>query len=218
MITATSVSFATTVLTYFSPSKSPFYGVICVSIIALCIAPTDLPQLRWYLIAGPTSLILVIAYQLSNKNLPEFNRAEGQDQLRFARSFSLCSAILTLVLVAKILDRDLSFTINLLACLTQCTLFLVLAWAHQKSEIEQGQLKFNFVQLTLITSAFLIGGGYCIAKFDGEVGSDNSEERLRYLLTALLLYMHWLACCVRWARYMLYSKIFVFNFKLAQKT
>lgn len=77
-------SFATTILSYFSPSKSPFYSVIAFGTISIILSCTQIRTDYWYWISIPIFAVLTLCTILSLTDRTVFENEQGEDQLRFA--------------------------------------------------------------------------------------------------------------------------------------
>lgn len=155
------------------------------------------------LVALPVYLVLAILLRLSLVHQPTFPE-QREDPLRFARSFSLSSALLAFVLTARATDEnDLAFWANCSACLAQIAVFLAYTWARSKT-IEE-QTTFNYVQFALIYATFLIGASYANVEYASYPVSgleQTDPHALRHLSVAVGLYFMWLVCLMRWDRHL----------------
>lgn len=199
------VSIASTVFSYFSPSKSPFYGVIAFGTISIMLSCHRLDNFLWWAVSVPIWLVLTTAWLLSLRDKPIFESGQYEEQLRFARSFSISSALLAIVFTAETVKVELpAFWGSYVACFSQVLVFLLYAWARSTSE-EPGE-GFNYVQFALITTTFLVGASYGLIEYVKSLPSDSGkgslEIALQYLYSALGLYLLWAACIVRWARHL----------------
>lgn len=188
-------SFASTILSYFSPSKSPFYSVIAFGTISLILSCTQIAPNLWLWVAIPIFSVLALCAALSFKDRTIFEGDQGEDQLRFARSFSISSALLTFVMTARLVGKDeLAFWINYCACIAQIVVFLLYAWARS-STLEQ-QRDLNFVQFALITATFLIGAS------TSNVLWVTAENPKNYFVVSLALYALWLSMLFVWIKHL----------------
>lgn len=209
-VVGSSVSIASTIFTYFSPSKSPFYAVIAFGAAALVLSCQKIGHEYWWWIAIPIYVVLILAFVLSRSDRPTFEKGQHEEQLRFARSFGISSALLALVLTARAVDKDaMSFWLNYGTCLAQTALFLVYAWTRSLTE-EDGE-GTNFVQFALITTTFLVGASYSISEYVGAIPKAETnttqpvkigDTAIQYLIVALGLYLLWLASMILWARHL----------------
>lgn len=198
-------SFATTILSYFSPAKSPFYGVIAFGTVALILSAERIDKMPWLSVAIPIYVVLVLSLVLSLKYRPNFEEGQGEDQMMFARSFAISSALLALVLTARsVQDDNLAFWTNYVACLAQVVVFLAYAWARSQSSEEQSQI--NFVQFALISITFLVGASYSNIEyvvFITKAQDKVSLEGERYFMVAAGLYLLWSFSLARWIKHLL---------------
>ena len=77
-------SFATTIMSYFSPSKSPFYSIIAFGTVALLLSREQIEAISWLWISVPVFAVLALPAILSFKNRAVFHDDEGEEQLRLA--------------------------------------------------------------------------------------------------------------------------------------
>lgn len=202
-------SFATTILSYFSPAKSPFYGIIAFGTIALILSANRIDKMPWLSVAVPIYCVLLLSLRLSQRVKPNFDAGQGEDQLMFARSFATSSALLAFVLTARsVQGNDLAFWTNYVACLVQVLIFLAYAWARSQSTEEQSQI--NFVQFALISITFLVGASYSNTEYAAamEIAEKNVEGSNvvsiadRYFVITAGLYLLWLLSMIRWIRHL----------------
>lgn len=197
-------SFATTILSYFSPARSPFYGVIAFGTVALILSAEKIDKMPWLLVAVPIFGVLLLSLAFSLKFRPNFEEGQGEDQLMFARSFAISSALLTFVLTARsVEENDLAFWANYLVCLAQVVVFLAYAWARSQSTEEQVQ--FNFVQFALISIAFLVGASYSNVEYVQLVAREAEQDAPdagRYFMVATGLYVLWFLALIRWVKHL----------------
>jgi hypothetical protein len=197
-------SFATTILSYFSPAKSPFYGVIAFGTAALVLSANKIDKMPWLAVAIPIYLVLLLSLALSHKSRPTFKRGQGEEQLLFARSFAISSALMSFVFTARaVQSSEVAFWANYIACLAQVVVFLAYVWARSLSTEEQSQ--FNFVQFALISIAFLVGASYSNTQYAAsleEVESGESVVAQRYLLVTAGLYALWAISLGWWIKHL----------------
>jgi hypothetical protein len=192
-------SFTTTILSYFSPSKSPFYSVIAFGTISLILSCTQIAQNLWLWVAIPIFSVLALCAALSFKDRTIFEGDQGEDQLRFARSFSISSALLTFVVTAKMVGKvELAFWINYCACIAQIVVFLLYAWARSGTLEQQRDL--NFVQFALITATFLIGASTSNVLWVSLGGLPG--DFANYFLVSVALYALWLSMLLIWIKHL----------------
>lgn len=202
-LAGSATSFASTIMSYFSPTKSPFYSVIAFGTVALLLSCEKIEEIGWLWVAVPIFAVLVLSGALSFKNRTLFKEGEGEEQLRFARSFSISSGLLTFVLTARATEQvPLAFWINYDACLAQIAVFLLYAWA--RSETSEKQENFNFVQFALITATFLIGASYGSAQYASATLADPAVDYAgRYLIASAGLYLLWFIFLLVWIKHLM---------------
>ncbi len=205
-IAGPAASIANTIFSYFSPSKSPFYAVIAFGTVALLLSCEKIDSALWLPVAIPIWLVLAVAWLLSFQDRPSFEAGQHEEQLRFARSFSISSALLAIVLTARAVDQDLpSFWGNYVACFLQVLIFLLYAWA--RSATEESAAAMNFVQFALITTTFLVGASFGLTEYVQHLpkpdrDANSSIVAFQYLCSAISLYALWAACIVRWSKHL----------------
>lgn len=195
MAAMAAVSIATTVFGYFSPTKSPYYAIIAAGTGAL-IYSREVHDLNWVIIFVPVVGVLAVSTLLSFFSSPSFTSEEYNNQLKFARSFGISSAIICLVYAAIEIGPEAStqgesttyentwyFMTSYAVCLMQLLLFLLYIFVFHNYESKQkGQ---NFVQLSLVVSTFLIGATYAATTYDAGMKDDA---------VLVSLYALWLCC------------------------
>lgn len=213
-----SVSISNTIMSYFNPSKSPFYGVIAFGTVALILSCTEIENPLWWPIAIPIWIVLFFAWLLSLYDRHTFKADEHEEQLRFARSFGISSALLAFVLTAREVDQQLPiFWANYAVCLIQVAVFLTYTWARGAtsetgSALPTGALPIpgaveepvkkpvmNFVQFALITTTFLVGASFGLAEFVRNLDHEPpNPAAVHYLYSAIGLYALWAVCIIKW--------------------
>ena len=197
-------SIANTIFSYFSPSKSPFYSIIAFGTVALIISCKNIEDSLWLPIAIPVWLVLAIALMLALQDKPAFEPGQHEDQLRFARSFSISSALLAIVLTSQSVDKNLAaFWCSYIACFSQVLVFLLYTWARGTTEASNSAI--NFVQFALITTTLIVGASFGLTQY---VEHPPKPEEIfavgnRYLYTTIGLYSLWGACIVRWIKHVM---------------
>lgn len=208
--TGSAASFATTILSYFSPSKSPFYSVIAFGTISLILSCTQITKNLWLWVALPIFAVLALCAALSFKDRTIFEGDQGEDQLRFARSFSISSALLTFVMTAKMVGaEEIAFWANYCACIAQIVVFLLYAWARSGTLEQQREL--NFVQFALITATFLIG-----ASTSNVLWVATKLDSQNYLVVSVALYALWLSMLLIWIKHL--KKLISISIPRAEKS
>ncbi|WP_193368241.1 hypothetical protein [Pelagibius marinus] len=183
----------TTVFSYFSPTKSPYYAVISFGTVGLVLA-RNINETNWLIIFLPIYLTLLVSTVLSLRSRPEFTSEEYNNQLRFARSFGISSAILCLAFTGLRVESfdDQGELVNrwffwsgYLVSLLQIVVFLLYIFIYHNYDARQSGR--NFIQISLVTSSFLIGATYTVTeRFD--------SESTPFLATLLGLYALWTIC------------------------
>lgn len=202
VVAGPALSFASTVAKYFSPSKSPFYSVVAFGSLSLVLSCEEISADRWAMVVVPIYVVLIVSLQLSfQKSHLNFTQREFDDQMKFVRSFSISSALISFVLTAREVEIDSTkFFVNFIACNFQILIFLLYTYARSLKE-EESSSQVNFVQFALITTTFLIGASYSLAQSIEMQSAENESERTsfhdNYLLVALGLYLLWAICAVR---------------------
>ena len=196
---------AAAVFRYFSPAKSPFYLVTASGGVAIIQSCNErLPSLTWYLVATPIFCILLFAVLMAFGNRSPFQDEEADEQLRFARGFGISCALLCFVKTALSIDQyeaQTLFWISYSVSLAQAVVFLLYTWARSKSK-ETGD--FNFVQLALMTSIFLISATFCVVELGDLIRDKESslELQLRYEIIMTGFYLLWAICLIYWLRHL----------------
>jgi UDP-N-acetylmuramyl pentapeptide phosphotransferase/UDP-N-acetylglucosamine-1-phosphate transferase len=200
------VSIVSTIFSYFSPAKSPFYAVIAFGTTSLVFTCHKLSQDAWWFIYIPLTLVLGIALKLSLKDRAVFSESENSEQIRFARSFSVSTAMLALVYTAREVDNfPIPFFMNYAVCIFQIVIFLLYTWA--RSNVEEKIDGENFVQICLITSTFLIGASYANTEYVGCLISYENDPNIevyckKFFIVSCTLYAMWMACIIFWIRHL----------------
>jgi uncharacterized membrane protein YjfL (UPF0719 family) len=210
-------SFAQTILSYFSPTKSPYYSVIAFGVTA-SIFSADITT-NWLIIYIPITLLLLYSTLLSLFDRPDFDEKEYNDQIKFARAFSLSAAILCLVYTGLTVLPDTETNENhwyfwaaYVACLVQLVLFCFYTFVY--ANLQTRPVNQNFVQLALITSTFLIGLTYTNNAYASAIEYDDVEMMDHYLVIFLCLYVFWLLTAFVWFNHL--RKTIVFKVLIPQ--
>lgn len=193
---------ASTFFTYFNPTKSPYYTVGVAACVALFFTCDVQSSKLWLWLSVPAFLVAALAFLLSldAKNL--LTPAEHAEQLRFARSTSISFAVLSLSFAGRGVAQDSNngkldlrhlhnFYIIVVVCCVQISLFLLYNWAMNKEESSLAD--HNYVQITLLTSAFLVDICGNLA-----TGTDMDNVSLHHLYTGYVLGAYWAACTLFW--------------------
>ncbi len=195
------VPLATSLASYFNPSKSPFYSVAVIGAVALFLSSDKIPPNEWLYVFIPIWVVLLLTYVLTLRAKPNFldddkdATREYDEQVKFARSLSISSALLCLVFAAREVS-GLPFKLVYVACLVQIATFLVFAWAYIGGAASLRTR--NFVQIALVTSTFLIGATVCSISSDKgptdpSVQSAPVKQQLRFFVVDNLQSRYWTA-------------------------
>lgn len=150
---------ATTVLSYFSPTKSPFYSVTSFCAVALVLLTNVDKFIILYL---PIVAVTLICTVLSFNSTPEFTAEEYNNQIKFSRSLGISVGILCLASHGRFFEMpdepttadSALFWIGYIAGSAQSFLFLLYVFIfHNYASKQRG---VNLVQLSLIVSTYLI--------------------------------------------------------------
>lgn len=211
MSVAAAMSFAQTVLSYFSPTKSPYYSVIAFGTSALILsAPINQ---NWGIIYFPIAILLFYSTLLSIFDKPNFDEKEYDDQIKFSRAFSLSAAVLCLVFTGikiKNADGELGnqwyFWLAYAACMTQLCIFSFYIYVY--ANLKTKPVSRNFVQLALITSTYLIGLVYSNISYHGDRGENGSHLANHFLYITISLSAFWFVTILVWLDHLKKSLIF----------
>ena len=142
------VSFVNTVLTYFSPAKSPFYSIIAFGTVALVLTCRGIEESLWLWVAIPVFMVLILSTYLSFIDPPNIKKTEHEEQLKFARSFSISIALVFFVLTAQMTDKDeVGFWVSYAASVSQILVFLLYTWARSRSQkLRRNQARMAYSQ------------------------------------------------------------------------
>jgi hypothetical protein len=191
------VSSVNSVFTYFNPSKSPYYTIGIASCVGLWWACDIEDQNYWLWISIPALVVAALTLALSFDTGNNLSKEEHTDQLRFARSTCISAAVVVLSFAGKAIAtgqpvRVFVFDINESICCFQILLFLVYSWALNKYDLLGAER--NYVQITLLTSAFLIDTSLNLSQATDpkDVGSKH------HLVAAFELGALWIICMIVW--------------------
>jgi hypothetical protein len=193
-----------TVFTYFNPTRSPYYTIglaACAGIFYSCdVTRSSL----WPWLFFPSYLVAALTLFLSIDSRNYLTKTEHEDQLRFARSTCISVAVLALAFAGREIAGTedakqplspvemLNFKINIVICCVQILLFLVYNWGLNKQDLQTADQ--NYVQITLLTSAFLADTSLNMAFAGDGTGIVNRHHQLSaYALGAL-----WGLCVLFW--------------------
>jgi hypothetical protein len=194
-----SAEYVSTILNYFSPTKSPYYTVGLAACIALAVACDVTGSVRWLCLAIPAFLVAVLTFFLSIDSENTLSKAEHAEQLRFARSTCISVAVIALGWGGQVIatsDGAVSgiFALNVFMCCFQISLFLLYSWALNKRDLLGAD--HNYVQITLLTSAVLGDTSYNLS----QAASSKEIGSLHHAWTAYALALLWLGCIIFWIR------------------
>lgn len=187
-----------TVFTYFNPTRSPYYTIGLAACVGLFFACDVRDDSSWLWLAVPAYLVAAVTLLLSLDSGNNLSPAEHAEQLRFSRSTSISVAVLALTLAGRGIatandsNSPWNFRINVFICCAQLILFLFYSWALNKQELTGAER--NYVQITLLTSAFLGDTCWNLAQ-----ASDHGDPGYRHhQLTAYALGLLWVCCFMFW--------------------
>ena len=186
---STALPFITTIISYFSPAKSPHYAVVLAGVLSLVFICGQIDDFEfWLSVFIPIYLLVALNVALSFFSISTLNSKEQGDHLRFSRSMGASTAMLTLALTSTITYKHTpSFWACWVPCLAQGIIFLLYSYARKDNK-ETRKIEFNFVQLALITSTLLGAGCFSISKvaanwegyLDAITGGTETRDCLLY--------------------------------------
>lgn len=193
-----STESVSTILNYFSPTKSPYYTVGLAACVSLAITCDVTTHGRWLSLAIPIFLVAILAFALSLDSENCLTEAEHAEQLRFARSTCISVAVVALgwggETIATSGGAGFIFTLNACMCCLQIALFLLYSWALNRRNLLGAD--HNYVQLTLLTSAFLGDASYNLS----QAVNPKDIAQLHHEWAAYALGMLWSGCIIFWIR------------------
>ena len=191
-------------LNYFNPSKSPYYTIGIAACVSLYYACEVERHGLWKWLAYPVFVVAFLTFVLALDARNYLTKEAHAEQLRFARSTCISFAILTLSFAGREIARGpagasqmtsqqaTNFWIVVIICSVQTALFLLTNWAMNKKE--EGVMEdHNYVQITLLTSAFLIDTCINLTQGYGDDISSNQHQTTAYVLGSF-----WILCVVFW--------------------
>jgi hypothetical protein len=186
-----------TILNYFSPTKSPYYTVGLAACVALALACDVTSHGQWLSLSIPAFLVAVLTFVLSLDSENTLTREEHAEQLRFARSTCISVSVIALGWGGEFIATSggavsVIFPLNVSMCCFQISLFLLYSWALNKRDLLGSD--HNYVQLTLLTSAFLGDTSYNLSQATNPKDTGN----LHHLWTAYALGLLWVGCIIFW--------------------
>lgn len=193
-----------TVLRYFNPTRSPFYPIVAFGSTAVVLSCSGIEHRLWYFVVIPIFLAVTIALGFAFNSRPTLSADEHHEQLIFARSLSISTALVAFALTARGTDRyPLQFWLTCAACVTQVLVFLTYILARSRS---RDPLNRNFVQLALITTILLITfcrSLYLYSIHKGGEGEGDVTNPEQYLYAAYGMGVLWLFCIAFWITYLI---------------
>lgn len=212
---ASSFGSISTVFTYFNPTKSQYYTVAVAACIALAYSCDVTDEKRWLSLAVPSFIVAALTLWLSMDSQNTLTREEHADQLRFARSTCISIAVLALSVGGEMISANIpssggpcrlssgsppcgveliDFWGNVTICCIQIGLFLIYSWALNKQDLPAVLADRNYVQITLLTSAFLLdtSTNLVLATSSTDIGYLHHEK------VAIAVGALWLCCLLFW--------------------
>ena len=185
-----------TLLNYFSPTRSPYYTVAVAACFSLAWVCDTKQSAQWLCLAIPAFAVAATALWLSYDARNVLSETDHAEQLRFARSTSISAAVVSLAIAGESIAQGAGryFYWTFATCLLQIVLFVAFCWALNKEGILPGA-EHNYVQITLLTSAFLVDTCVNFALASTET---NLESARHHLWTAGGLGILWVLCAVFW--------------------
>lgn len=188
-------------VTYFSPTRSPYYTVAIAACFALAWVCDVTANNLWLMLAVPAFLVAAMSLWLSFDARNVLTEADHAEQLRFARSTSISAAVLALALAGRSIAKPdtgqpilIYFYWALACCLLQILLFVFFCWALNQEGRLLGANR-NYVQLTLLTSAFLVDTCTNLAL----AATENDKVAAKHhAWTALAVGILWGLCAMAW--------------------
>jgi hypothetical protein len=191
-------TYAETVLRYFNPSRSPFYAIIAVAVIALELADNTLKGSRWALVATILLAILTIGVTFSLSSKVTMAVEEYSDQLSLSRSICISAALLALWFFGANYEDDPRFYCVVALALFQAVTFLLYTWAG--TERPPTLHETNYVQLGLITTTLFLGALFLLKKVVVSQGQIDWWGTADANTAAIVLLLLWIACMRVWLR------------------
>ena len=192
------IEATSTVFTYFSPTKSPYYVVGLASCAALFISCDVADYNRWLWLAVPAFVVAALTFALSSDSGNFLTKAQHEEQLRFARSTCISFAVIFLAfdgeqIATQTQKVGLFFVLNEFVCLIQISMFLLLSWALNRFDALGA--KRNYVQITLLTSAFLVDTSVNL----NYAATEPRPTGTHHEMTAFAVGSLWLWAMIFWA-------------------
>lgn len=192
-------SLATTIGSYFSPTRSPFYPIVAISIISLELSAGI--RTNWWIFYLPIAIVLLISTLLSFSSHPEFKKKEYKDQIRFARACTVSAAVLGLAGLGKFESKtnlitweQWDFWFVYVAGVAQAAVLMMYTYIYNNRALPSRGL--NFVQLALITSSYLLGAAYAA------VAAQPGKDEFAFKVTLVTILMGWSLCMLLWMKHL----------------
>jgi hypothetical protein len=189
-------SAGSSLLNYFSPTRSPYYTVAVAACFALAWVAEVEDKGQWLYLAIPAFAVALMTLFLSFDAKNVLSEVEHAEQLRFARSTSISAAVVSLSIAGRSITegngRFFYWTFG--CCFVQVLVFVAFCWALNKEGALPGSER-NYVQLTLLTSAFLVDTcvNLALASVDAK-----TEAPKHHMWTAIGLGILWGLCAIFW--------------------
>jgi hypothetical protein len=192
----------TGLLNYFNPSKSPYYTIGIAACVSLYFACDVQRHGLWRCLSYPVFVVAFLTFLLALDAKNYLSKEAHAEQLRFARSTCISFAVLTLSFAGREIAngspkdpmshlQTINFWTVVIICSVQTGLFLLTNWALNK---EEGVLEdHNYVQITLLTSAFLIDTSVNLTQ-----GYGDDIQSAQHQTTAYILGILWILCVAFW--------------------
>ncbi len=210
------LSYTETVLRYFNPSRSPFYGIIAIGVFSMELVhsagqaekdPLSLGSSRWWLVNALLLFVITISVRFSLKDKTTMSRQEYTDQLFFARSICVAVALISLAHFSRHYeDNPRYWTVVVLSAIQSAT-FLIYIWATPTPPEDLRDT--NYVQLGLITATLMLGTVFLLEPLHSTNPAEYDwGKSLEFNAPAAVLFVLWLACLRVWWR--LIRKLVIF--------
>jgi hypothetical protein len=201
-MSATILSYTDTVLRYFNPSRSPFYGIIAIGVISVDVVSTSTAHKadsRWMVVNAVLLSVIAIGVRFSLASRSQMSKQEYTDQLFFARSICVSAALIAVAYFFDTYTDDLRFLVVLGLSVLQAITFLIYIWADPDAP---GDLEdTNLVQLGLITTTLLLGAFFVMKEIPASLTNTSIwSGALQPNLPAIVLFILWLCCLRVWWR------------------
>lgn len=208
-------SFATTLVQYFSPTKSPFYPIVAMTVVALEWSVEV--RGNWSAIFWPLVMVLMISTTLAFLNRPDFDEREYNDQVKFARAAGVSSGVLCLTWLAVSIapypaQPNYHYWTVYWCCIIQAAVLLLYTFVYFNKEVVPHTV--NFVQLALMTATFIVGATYAAKQFDYALPAAEREthelvfSEIPYWISEpkgrifSVLILGWVACMILWCNHL----------------